>query len=72
MTEQAQIEQDKEIPVISGFVECPSQRAHLFTSKSAMLDWLKWSNVQVGSFRYGVHQETGKHVYELVYYTNEN
>lgn len=72
MTKQVQIEQDKEIPTIEGTTEIPNQRVHLFLTRSAMAEWLKWSNVQVGSFRYGVHQETGKYVYELVYYTNEN
>lgn len=72
MSEQLKIEQQSDIPVIDGVLECPNQRSHLFVSKSAMLDWLKWSGVTSGTFRYGILQETGKGVYELVYNVTEN
>jgi len=64
MSEQIE---NKENIILEGDVLAPQQRQHLFRNKTAMLDWLKWSNVESATFRSGILHSTGEKVFELVY-----
>lgn len=64
-------ESSAESTILGGDVLAPQQRQHLFRNKTAMLDWLKWSNVESATFRSGILQSTGEKVFELIYNNEE-
>lgn len=72
MTQNEIKQNDTESIILEGDVLSPQQRQHLFRNKTAMLDWLKWSNVESATFRSGILQSTGEKVFELIYNTSEN
>lgn len=66
-----QIENQTETNVLTGEVECPLDRAHLFSTHSNLCDFVKAFNINNYTVRYG-QTSSGKWVYQLVYSVAEN
>lgn len=65
-----QIENENKEPLI-GELDCPVERMHIFTTHSALCDFVKVFNINNYNVRYG-QSASGKMVHQLVYQVVDN
>ena len=65
---------ENENNILTGELQCPNERLHLFNNIDAVCDFIKTFKIRNANIRYGYVQREGKHVlgYQLVYRVEDN